>query len=70
MKHGSGNILATMHIVTNAESYEIKNKVRDELQKHGIDHATLELEREGEDCHEKVCKVEFKEKAGHSHHHH
>ena len=64
------NIYATMHIVTNAESYEIKNKVRDELQKHGIDHATLELEREGEDCHEKVCKVEFKEKAGHSHHHH
>ena len=64
------NSYATMHIVTNADNYEIKHKVREELKKHGIGHATLELEREAEECYEKVCDVRVSEKAEHCYHHH
>ena len=60
---------ATMHIVTNADSHKIKDKVRKKLKEHGINHATLELESEGELCHEPHCHVEV-ETYGHKHHHH
>ena len=58
---------ATMHIVSDVESYVIKEKVRAELIEHGIVHSTLELESIGEDCHSKICKVET---CTHTHHHH
>lgn len=61
---------ATMHIVTNSDSHEIKEKVREELREHGIGHATLELESENEHCHEKLCHVESVSHSGHHHHHH
>ncbi len=61
---------ATMHVVTNANHREIKEKIRDELSEHGIGHVTLELEAEGEKCHEEHCHVEFKSEHGHHHHHH
>ena len=61
---------ATMHIVTNADPHEIKAAVREELAEHGIGHATLELETEGEHCHAKSCYVEFKPTSGHHQHHH
>ncbi|MBO5939101.1 MAG: cation transporter [Clostridia bacterium] len=61
---------ATMHIVTSADAHEIKHKVREELSEHGIGHVTLELEREGEHCHEEHCHVEHHEHGGHHHHHH
>jgi cobalt-zinc-cadmium efflux system protein len=61
---------ATMHVVTNEDPHEIKEKIRNELKEHGIVHATLELEREGEHCHEKHCHVESQTKARHHHHHH
>ncbi|MBE6679011.1 MAG: cation transporter [Ruminococcaceae bacterium] len=64
------NNYATMHIVTDEPSHEIKNAVRNELSEHGITHATLELEASGEHCHEKHCHVEYKESSGHHHHHH
>ena len=64
------NNYATMHIVTNSDSHEIKEKVREELQEHGIAHATLELEAEDEHCHDEHCHVEFKTESGHHHHHH
>ena len=60
---------ATMHVVTNADSHEIKEKIREELKEHGINHVTLELEDEGEHCHEEHCHVEAPS-AGHHHHHH
>ncbi len=66
---GSGNY-ATMHIVTNADSHQIKDKIREELREHGICHATLELESEGEHCHDKECHVEINHESGHHHHHH
>ena len=64
------NNYATMHIVTNADAYGIKEKIREELQEHGIGHATLELEREGEHCHDTHCHVEHTAHSGHHHHHH
>ncbi len=63
------NNYATMHIVCDGYSQEIKDKVREELKEHGIKHATLELETVGENCHEEKCHVEFEE-SGHGHHHH
>lgn len=62
---GSHNF-ATMHIVTNAEPSEIKQKVRQDLSEHGITHATLELETEGEFCEHKTCNTNCE----HHHHHH
>ena len=62
------NHYATLHIVTNGNSHEIKHQVRDELQEHGINHATIEVEYEGEPCHAQHCHVEFAHT--HRHHHH
>ena len=61
---------ATMHIVTNCESKEIKHKVKEELEEHGISHSTLELETENETCSDKECKVEHHHSHSHHHHHH
>ena len=60
---------ATMHVVSSGDAHEIKHRVREELSEHGISHATLELEAEGEHCHEIECHVEHKN-CGHHHHHH
>ncbi len=64
------NNYATMHVVTNLDPHEIKEAIREELQEHGIGHVTLELETEGEFCHEEQCRVEEQEGLGHHHHHH
>lgn len=61
---------ATMHVVTNADACEIKEHIREELREHGIYHVTLELESEGEHCHEKLCKVEVGSGTVHHHYHH
>jgi len=61
---------ATMHIVTNDDAHHIKDAVREELREHGIGHVTLELEAEGERCHEECCRVEPQTHSGHHHHHH
>ena len=60
---------ATMHIVTNADSHQIKEKIRAEAREHGISHVILELESEGEPCHEKNCSVTFTANALCHHHH-
>lgn len=64
------NNYATMHVVTNAEHHAIKDAIRHELQEHGVAHVTLELEQEGEHCHEEHCHIEHHEHHGHHHHHH
>ena len=61
---------ATMHIVTNADSHEVKEKVRAALKEHGIGHVTLELESEGEPCHQLHCHVEAAPCREHHHHIH
>ena len=69
LKHGSGNILATMHIVTDENSSKIKAKVREELIEHGISHVTLEFEGTNENCNNKVCNISHKSGQAHSHGH-
>ena len=61
---------ATMHIVANGDIHELKHKVREELKEHGIGHATLEFEAEGEHCHEEHCHLEHDSHTSHHHHHH
>ena len=61
------NNYATMHIVTNADSHEIKHKIRENLHEHGISHVTLELETESEECHERECHTESFFHHGHHH---
>ena len=61
---------ATMHVVTNAEAHTVKEAIRKELAEHGIGHVTLELEVEGEHCHEQSCHVEQHDASSHHHHHH
>ena len=64
------NNYATMHVVADGDSHEIKEKIREELKEHGICHVTLELEGINEHCHDKVCHTEHNAGAGHHHHHH
>ena len=66
---GSNNY-ATMHIVTDEIGGEIKAKIREELREHGICHATLELEKSGEECPEEHCHVISEHHSHHHHHHH
>lgn len=62
---------ATMHIVANENSHEIKDKIREELKEHGIGHATLEIESPTDHCHEVHCHIEENHHSGnHNHHHH
>ncbi len=61
---------ATMHVVTDGDAPHVKEAVREELRKHGIGHATLELEREDEHCGEQHCHVDTTAETGHHHHHH
>lgn len=60
---------ATMHVVASSDSHQVKHAVRRELEEHGIGHATLELERPGEDCHEDRDHVEGSAQDGHGHDH-
>lgn len=64
------NNYATMHVVTNEDAHHMKHLIRDELKEHGIAHATLEFEVDGEHCHETECHVEASAGGGHHHHHH
>ena len=64
------NHCATLHVVINGNGHTIKEKVRKELQEHGIIHATIELEEVGEPCHEKTCPPTPPCPSGVHHHHH
>lgn len=61
---------ATMHVVAKGDMHKIKQEIKEELLEHGIAHATLEMETEGEDCHAAHCHVEAPRETGHHHHHH
>ncbi len=62
---------ATLHIVTKkgADNHAIKDAVRHELSEHKISHSTIEIESEGEECHERECHI-IEDADGHHHHHH
>ncbi len=61
---------ATMHVVTDDDHCEIKQRIRAELAEHGICHVTLELEAAGEECAEDECGAHMTVTQGHSHGHH
>ena len=62
------NNYATMHVVVKGDTHTIKHNIRSELKEHGIGHATLEIETEGEHCYEEHCHVDVASSAGHHHH--
>lgn len=59
---------ATMHVVIDKNSKEIKEKIRKELKHLGISHVTIEIETKDEICEDLECKVETCNT--HHHHHH
>ena len=61
---------ATLHIVAKECSKSVKEKVREELKEHGINHVTIEIENEDEKCCNENCEVENNEIGHHHHHHH
>ena len=61
---------ASMHVVTDAESVQIKQLIRQELCEHGISHVTLELEGSDEICCRQECGLHESVKSQHVHHHH
>ena len=52
------NNYATMHVVTDGDTCEIKERIRKELSEHGICHVTLETESVSDICGEKQCHID------------
>ena len=65
------NNYATMHLVTKTEDIKkLKQEVREELEEHGINHVTIEIEDENYRCDEIECEVKTNHNHSHHHHHH
>lgn len=61
---------ATMHIVTDTtNSHKLKHTIRENCQKLGINHLTIELENNQEHCDELECHVDTTDMCHHHHHH-
>ncbi len=61
------NNYATMHVVIEKNSKNIKEKIKKELKEHNIGHVTIEIEEKEENCTEKNCEI--KQTKSHNHHH-
>lgn len=59
---------ATLHVVTNQPTPTLKNTIRQELAKHHISHATIELESPNEHCHDLECRPTAVSTPAHHHH--
>jgi len=64
------NNYATMHIVVDGDYKQIKHKIKEELEEHGIAHTTIEFEEKGEICDSEKCEVKKTNQPHHHHHHH
>ena len=66
------NHYATVHVVTDGDPHEIKDRIRAKFREFSIMHVTIELETSTEHCHEMECHMEEAEGSdvGHHHHHH
>ena len=64
------NNYATLHVVADGDFSKVKEKIREELDEHGIGHVTLEMEAPGESCQEINCRTDRHTKAVGCHHHH
>jgi cobalt-zinc-cadmium efflux system protein len=61
---------ATMHVKANTkDTHKLKESIRNELAEHNIEHTTLELEDEDEECENEDCIVKEHKHSGHHHHH-
>ncbi len=65
----------TAHLVVAADCTfqamsHLKKEIKHELIHNGIQHATLEIEREGESCSDTVCTIVQQGVDAHAHHHH
>lgn len=63
------NHYATMHVVVDPKNKNIKELIKKELKEHGINHTTIELEDNVDDCHEKTCEITNLNEVHHHHHH-
>ncbi len=61
------NNYATMHVVTDGDTCEIKERIRKELYEHGICHVTLETESVSDICGEKQCHIDSIKEHHHCH---
>jgi len=62
------NNYATMHVVSNKKDIsKVKKSIREELEEHGINHVTIEIDNNKDECSDKECEIKH---SGHSHHHH
>ena len=59
---------ATLHVVANIYTIELKKQVKEQLTHLGIEHTTIEFEQEDEHCENVFCDI--KNDDMHSHHHH
>ena len=64
------NNYATMHIVVDGDYKQIKDKIKEELEEHGIAHTTIEFEGKDEKCKSEKCEVKKSSNSYHHHHHH
>ena len=62
--------LATMHIVTTNYESNLKHKVKEKLKQYGINHSTIEIEKNEEHCDDEECDINHNEHRHHHHHHH
>jgi len=59
---------ATLHVIPQGNTHEVKEDLREVFLKHGFGHVTLELEEEGENCEEKNCRPAPVSLCTHAHH--
>lgn len=64
------NNYATLHVVCDQPTHQLKDLVRSELQEHNIAHVTIELETSGEHCSQEQCQTNHTHVSAHAHHHH
>lgn len=62
------NNYATMHVVVNEFNIKIKEIIREELKKYGINHVTIEIETKEETCIDINCHIETNISTHHHHH--
>lgn len=64
------NNYATLHIVTNTkDTIILKDKIREELREHNINHVTIEIEGINEKCKYERCEMKTEFSRAHHHHH-
>ena len=63
------NNYATLHIQTNQkDTQKLKHDIREELKEHQIEHVTIEIETENENCEYQECTFSEAKQAHHHHH--